>query len=347
MPQKVHCVSPNVLPTDSSQKTTQDKIKVKPSFGQQLQKKIIKPQRTLTAKKDGPLKLQKCSFEKSKPKKINVAKEINFIKRKDNEGCKDSQSKDRQNGLNANTSLAVVEPQFNRNTQKNNKSHEPNPENSYKRNIPNFESFKDAKKVVSGKILINRKEVSSSVQNDDEDGIFEQTSVKYRSKEIIASDSGFSLASQNQNLCLSHENLCNVSTKSENSVAVCLALEILLHASVTDSNFLSRLDEMDLDLIDFESQMKTPNAATKRNKETGTSLTEKSGPPAKKPRVKPTVQENVDIVQMAVKNELKKVNSITLKAWLKERGMQVKSSAKKEELISKVEDYVKAHRPEE
>lgn len=271
MPQKVHCVSPNVLPTDSSQKTTLDKIKVKPSFGQQLQKKIIKPQRTLTAKKDGPLKLQKCSFEKSKPKKMNVAKEIKFIKRKDNEGCKDSQSKDRQNGLNANTSLAVVEPQFNRNTQKNNKPYEPNPESSYKQNIPNFESFKDAKKVVSGKILINRKEVSSSVQNDDEDGIFEQTSVKYRSKEIIASDSGFSLASQkqnpqNQNLCLSHENLCNVSNKSENSVAVCLSLEILLHASVTDSDFLSRLDEMDLDLIDFESQMKTPNVATKRNK---------------------------------------------------------------------------------
>ena len=45
--------------------------------------------------------------------------------------------------------------------------------------------------------------------------------------------------------------------------------------------------------------------------------------------------------------QLKKVNSVTLKAWLKERGIQVKSNAKKEELISKVEGYFKAHQPEE
>ena len=45
--------------------------------------------------------------------------------------------------------------------------------------------------------------------------------------------------------------------------------------------------------------------------------------------------------------QLKKVNSVTLKAWLKKRDIQVKSSVKKEELISKVEDYFKAHPPEE
>ena len=268
-------MSPKVIPTVSSQKTIQDQIKVKPSFGQHLQKKAIPTQRKLTAKKDEPSKPQKRSFEKKKPGKTNVAKEIKFTKRKQNEGCKDSQSTDKQKSLNENISLAVIEPQFNQNTRKSNKHHESNPEGSFE---PNFESFKDAKKLVDGKILIDRKKIFSSVQSEDEDEVFEQTSINYRSQKIISSDSGHPLAAQNQNLCLAQDNLRNPgydadtllnlvqSNKAENSIAVNLAMEILFHASATDSDFLSRLDEMDLDLIDFESQMKAPKAATKRNK---------------------------------------------------------------------------------
>ena len=273
--QRLHCVSPSVLPTDSSQKSIQNQIKVKPSFGQHLQKKTIPTQRTLTAKKDGPSKAQKCSFEKKIPSKTNVAKEIKFTKRKQNEGCKDSRSKEQEKNLKETMPLAIIEPQFNQNTQKSGKHNDTIPESSFK---PNFESFKDAKKLVGGKILIDRKKTFSSVQNEDEDGVFEQTSINYRLERIITPDSGHPIAAQNQNLSLSQDNRNNLgadadtlldivqSNKSENSIAVNLAMEIILDALATDSDFLSRLDEMDLDLIDFESQMMASKFATKRSK---------------------------------------------------------------------------------
>ena len=277
IPQKRQCASLNALPTNSSQETIQDQNKVKPSFGHHLQKKVLPTQRSEKVKKDGQLKMQKCSFKKKKPGQFNVAKEVKFMKRKQNECCKDIQSNDKQNSLHENVSIAVAEPQFHRNTQKCSEHHEKNPESALKANTRNFKIFKDSKKKFDGKILIDKTKISSLLQDEDDHDVFEQTLINYRLKKIFTSDSGFPLAAQNQNLCLSQDDLRNPRTdaetlqnvvqsnKSENSIAVNLAMEILLHASATDSDFLSRLNEMDLDLIDFESQMKAPKVATKRN----------------------------------------------------------------------------------
>ncbi|MGH0162882.1 UNVERIFIED_CONTAM: hypothetical protein FKN15_043820 [Acipenser sinensis] len=55
----------------------------------------------------------------------------------------------------------------------------------------------------------------------------------------------------------------------------------------------------------------------------------------KKPRAKAAVQD-VDVEEYARNNQLLKVNSITLQAWLKMRGISVKAKDKKEELVSKI-----------
>ncbi|KAK6491898.1 hypothetical protein HHUSO_G4104 [Huso huso] len=55
----------------------------------------------------------------------------------------------------------------------------------------------------------------------------------------------------------------------------------------------------------------------------------------KKPRAKAAVQD-VDVEEYARNNQLLKVNSVTLQAWLKMRGISVKAKDKKEELVSKI-----------
>ncbi|XP_065150821.2 uncharacterized protein C18orf63 homolog [Paramisgurnus dabryanus] len=50
-------------------------------------------------------------------------------------------------------------------------------------------------------------------------------------------------------------------------------------------------------------------------------------------RLKPSV---LDVEEYAKRNQLSKVNSVTLQAWLKSRGVSVCSKVKKEELVSKV-----------
>nr|XP_034338422.1 uncharacterized protein C18orf63 isoform X2 [Crassostrea gigas] len=79
--------------------------------------------------------------------------------------------------------------------------------------------------------------------------------------------------------------------------------------------------------------MTSPSLSTKK-----TSMNEQqcSGPtPAKKPRTKPSVQD-VDVEGLAREGQLSKVNSVTLMAWLKSRGLQCKSKDKKPELVAKV-----------
>ncbi|RMX46536.1 hypothetical protein pdam_00021702 [Pocillopora damicornis] len=71
------------------------------------------------------------------------------------------------------------------------------------------------------------------------------------------------------------------------------------------------------------------------------------GTPSKGPKSKPKLQENVDVRELAVKQQLHKVNMATLINWLKKRGVPVKSKDKKEELANKVKEYISvvAHEP--
>ncbi|XP_013404805.2 uncharacterized protein LOC106169749 [Lingula anatina] len=57
---------------------------------------------------------------------------------------------------------------------------------------------------------------------------------------------------------------------------------------------------------------------------------------SKKPRNKPKVQENVNIEELAYNNQLGKVNTVTIVAWLKERGIPCKTKDKKGDLVDKV-----------
>ncbi|KAK3746764.1 hypothetical protein QZH41_013593 [Actinostola sp. cb2023] len=56
----------------------------------------------------------------------------------------------------------------------------------------------------------------------------------------------------------------------------------------------------------------------------------------KKPRLKPRIQEDIDVRQLALDNQLKKVNTITLMDWLRKHNVPVKQKDKKMELIEKV-----------
>ncbi|KAJ7383154.1 hypothetical protein OS493_030306 [Desmophyllum pertusum] len=62
--------------------------------------------------------------------------------------------------------------------------------------------------------------------------------------------------------------------------------------------------------------------------------------PHKKPKSKPRIQENIDVRELAIQDQLHKVNSVTLTDWLKKRGVTVKSKDKKAELASKVKQYL-------
>ncbi|XP_054748660.2 uncharacterized protein LOC129254234 [Lytechinus pictus] len=59
-----------------------------------------------------------------------------------------------------------------------------------------------------------------------------------------------------------------------------------------------------------------------------------------KPRTKPKVQENINVQLMAQNDQLSKVNSITLVAWLKEKGINVSSKDKKTDLMTKVMSFI-------
>ncbi|XP_041376939.1 uncharacterized protein C18orf63-like isoform X2 [Gigantopelta aegis] len=59
----------------------------------------------------------------------------------------------------------------------------------------------------------------------------------------------------------------------------------------------------------------------------------------KKPRPRQQVQE-VDVEQLAQANQLGKVNSVTLLAWLKQRGVPCKSKDKKGDLVERVKHIV-------
>eukprot|EP00057_Strongylocentrotus_purpuratus_P019664 XP_011674138.1 PREDICTED: tyrosine-protein phosphatase non-receptor type 23-like [Strongylocentrotus purpuratus] len=59
-----------------------------------------------------------------------------------------------------------------------------------------------------------------------------------------------------------------------------------------------------------------------------------------KPRSKPKVQDNIDVQLMAQNDQLSKVNSITLVAWLKEKGVHVSSQDNKLDLISEVMTFI-------
>ncbi|KAL9974439.1 hypothetical protein ACROYT_G011469 [Oculina patagonica] len=62
--------------------------------------------------------------------------------------------------------------------------------------------------------------------------------------------------------------------------------------------------------------------------------------PSKKPKSKPKLQENVDVRELAIQDQLHKVNTVTLADWLKKRGVAVKSKDKKAELASKARQYL-------
>ncbi|XP_078689239.1 uncharacterized protein LOC144920764 [Branchiostoma floridae x Branchiostoma belcheri] len=68
---------------------------------------------------------------------------------------------------------------------------------------------------------------------------------------------------------------------------------------------------------------------------------------SKKPRPKPKVQENVDILALAHANQLEKVNTATLIAWLREKGVMCKSKDKKGDLVQRVMAVAQITRPEQ
>ncbi|BFZ13380.1 hypothetical protein BsWGS_16419 [Bradybaena similaris] len=73
-------------------------------------------------------------------------------------------------------------------------------------------------------------------------------------------------------------------------------------------------------------------------------VTEEEDTP-KKARVKPQIQD-LDVEALARSNQLGKVNTATLTAWLKDRGVMCRSKDKKSDLVEKVNGYINAHKPE-
>ncbi|CAH1269031.1 C18orf63 [Branchiostoma lanceolatum] len=67
----------------------------------------------------------------------------------------------------------------------------------------------------------------------------------------------------------------------------------------------------------------------------------------KKPRPKPKVQENVDILALAHANQLEKLNTATLMAWLREKGVTCKSKDKKGDLVQRVMAVTQITQPEQ
>ncbi|XP_069776339.1 uncharacterized protein C18orf63 homolog isoform X6 [Narcine bancroftii] len=61
----------------------------------------------------------------------------------------------------------------------------------------------------------------------------------------------------------------------------------------------------------------------------------------KKPKTKPVIQD-VDMEKQAKYNQLSKVNSITLQSWLKRRGVSVRTRDRKEQLVSKIMEFIKS-----
>ncbi|XP_032874760.1 uncharacterized protein C18orf63 homolog [Amblyraja radiata] len=60
----------------------------------------------------------------------------------------------------------------------------------------------------------------------------------------------------------------------------------------------------------------------------------------KKPKAKPVIQD-VDVEKHAKNNQLSKLNTVTLHSWLKCRGVSVKTRDKKEQLVSKIMEFIK------
>ncbi|KAK0061793.1 hypothetical protein Bpfe_008708 [Biomphalaria pfeifferi] len=68
--------------------------------------------------------------------------------------------------------------------------------------------------------------------------------------------------------------------------------------------------------------------------------------PSKKPRKKSEIQ-SVNVESLARVNQLSKVNTVTLTAWLKERGITCKSKDKKSDLVKKANTYLNIATSEE
>nr|XP_014340890.1 PREDICTED: uncharacterized protein C18orf63 homolog isoform X2 [Latimeria chalumnae] len=62
-------------------------------------------------------------------------------------------------------------------------------------------------------------------------------------------------------------------------------------------------------------------------------------PKPKKPKVKPVVQD-VDIEEHAKNSQLARLNTATLQSWLKQHGVSVKARDKKEELVTKIIQFI-------
>ncbi|XP_078253954.1 uncharacterized protein C18orf63 homolog [Rhinoraja longicauda] len=60
----------------------------------------------------------------------------------------------------------------------------------------------------------------------------------------------------------------------------------------------------------------------------------------KKPKAKPVIQD-VDVEKHAKNNQLSKLNTVTLHSWLKCRGVCVRTRDKKEQLVSKIMEFIK------
>jgi len=93
------------------------------------------------------------------------------------------------------------------------------------------------------------------------------------------------------------------------------------------------------------SVLSTPNALPSIDRCTQSPQVPDSTVVIKKQRAKPKVQ-NVDVEQMALKKNLSKVNGLTLKTWLKSKGVLCKSNEKKEELVKKVQVYLGLYQEE-
>ncbi|XP_022082271.1 uncharacterized protein LOC110974745 [Acanthaster planci] len=96
--------------------------------------------------------------------------------------------------------------------------------------------------------------------------------------------------------------------------------------------------------------IKIPSGANHQKYDSGKSTKRKSkddtteGPTAtKKARVKPKVQEGVNVQLLAINDQLSKVNTITLATWLQDKGIPVKAKEKKSDLMQKVADFIHAN----
>ncbi|KAK2720315.1 hypothetical protein QYM36_004260, partial [Artemia franciscana] len=109
-----------------------------------------------------------------------------------------------------------------------------------------------------------------------------------------------------------------------------------VNLSTTEPSIFERLSELDLkNPAEFKELGKDfAETGKKRKKNDNQSSQNETG--SKKPRAPPKIATNVNVEELAKLGQLSIVNVPTITAWLKAKGVQVKSKDKRQDLVNKV-----------